>query len=332
MKRILSKGFALLLSSMFILTACSDDDDDTQTTTPQAKTLAATVAGDARFTVLLDALQRTGLDATLDAAGTYTVFAPNDAAFTTLLADLNLADLDALESALTTAGLRNVLLYHVLGVKVMAAEVTAGYVSTLATNGEGNNLSAYITTEGMVMLNGGSTVVATDISASNGVAHEISRVILPLSIYDLVAINADYSSLTAALGLADGDLDDVLSGSDNFTLFAPNNAAFQEIIDITPGVNTLAELVNALGTDGLAGVLLYHVVNGSVLAGGLSTGAVPSLSPDGMGGTLDFIVNVGAEVTIIDNNTLTADATVTKTDMIGTNGALHFINKVLLPQ
>lgn len=332
MKRILSKGFLVLLSSMFILTACSDDDDDSTTSQPQSKTLAATVGADARFTVLLDALQRTGLDATLDAAGTYTVFAPTDQAFTDLLGELNLADLDALEATLTTAGLRNVLLYHVLGTEVMAADVATGYVPTLATNGEGNNLSAYINVSSMVMINGTSMVSATDITASNGVAHVIEKVILPLSIYDLISVNAEYSSLNAALGLADGDLDDVLSGPDFFTVFAPSNTAFQDLIDGTPIVNNLAELVNALGTDGLAGVLLYHVVDGTVLAEDLSTGSVASLSPDGMGGTIDFIVNIGAQVTIIDKSMDTPDATVTETDIIGTNGAVHFIDKVLIPE
>jgi transforming growth factor-beta-induced protein len=331
MRKLLFSSLLLAFSSMFILTSCSDDDEETQVAaTP--KTLTTTIAADARFTILVDALTRTGLDATLDAAGTYTVFAPTNDAFVTLLGQLQLADLDALEAALTTAGLRNVLLYHVLGTEARAADVSTGYYSTASANSEGNNLSLYATVGASVMLNGVATVTETDITASNGVAHVIDAVILPLSVYGLVAINSEYSSLGTALSLADGDLDDVLAGdAGRYTVFAPNNAAFDAAVSLL-GFTDLAGLVAALGTDGLANVLLYHVVSGDVLAGGLSTGAVPTLATS-MGANLDFIVNVSANgVSIIDNNMATNDANVTGTDIIGTNGALHFIDAILLPE
>jgi transforming growth factor-beta-induced protein len=148
----------------------------------------------------------------------------------------------------------------------------------------------------------------------------------------LVALNSEYSSLGTALSLADGDLDDVLAGdAGRYTVFAPNNAAFDSAVALL-GFNDLADLVAGLGTDGLASVLLYHVVSGDVLAGDLSTGSVPTLSTS-MGVSLEFIVNVSSSgVSIIDNNMATSDATVTGTDVIGTNGALHFINAILLPQ
>jgi len=317
---------------MFILTSCSDDDDDVVVPPAAPKSLTATIVGDARFTILVDALTRTGLDATLDAAGTFTVFAPTNDAFSVLLADLGLADLDALEAALTTPGLANVLLYHVLGTEARAADVSQGYYSTASANSAGNALSLYAAVGANVVLNDVATVTETDITASNGVAHVIDRVLLPLSVHGLVALNSEYSSLGTALSLADGDLDDVLAGdAGRYTVFAPNNAAFDSAVALL-GFNDLADLVAGLGTDGLANVLLYHVVSGDVLAGDLSTGSVPTLSTS-MGVSLEFIVNVSASgVSIIDNNMATGDATVTGTDVIGTNGALHFINAILLPQ
>ena len=317
---------------MFILTGCSDDDDD-QPTPAAPKTLTETVAGDARFSILVDALTRTGLDATLDAEGTYTVFAPTDDAFTALLGDLQLADLDALEGALTTAGLRDVLLYHVLGVTAKASDISTGYYSTASVNAAGNNLSLYAAVGSDVVLNDVATVKQTNITASNGVAHVIDAVILPLSVHGLVALNSDYSSLGAALSLADGNLDEVLAGdAARYTVFAPNNAAFTALIDATPNVSDLAELVAALGTDGLAQVLLYHVVAGDILSGDLSTGNVNTLA-DNMGTPFTFFVNVNSTgVSIIDNNNDSDDANVTGTDVIGTNGALHFLDGVLLPE
>lgn len=314
------------------LTSCSDDDDNDQNPEPGPKSLTATIADDNRFTTLVDALQRTGLDQTLDEAGTYTVFAPTNDAFGNALTALGYNSLDELETALTTAGLRNVLLYHVLGAEVMAADVSTGYASTAATNGDGDALSLFINTSAGVVINDAATVRETDITATNGVAHVIDAVILPLSVAGLASVNPNYSSLVAALGAADGGLDAILAGdAAQYTVFAPNNAAFDAVIAATPGVNDLNGLVAALGTDVLATVLLYHVVDGTVLAGDLSAGPVPTLASDGMGGNLSITVNIGADVTITDGNSDSPDATVTATDFVGTNGAVHAINGVLLP-
>lgn len=333
--KFLFKSLLLSMSMMMVFTSCSDDDDNTTDPGPSGPgSLTATLAADARFSILVDALQRTGLDATLDAEGEYTVFAPTDAAFSDLLNELQLSDLNALENELSTAGLRNVLLYHVLGAEVPSSAVAAGYVSSLGTNSEGDNLSMYITTDGGVRLNNRADVEETDIAASNGVAHVIDAVILPMNTVQLLSVNADYSSLVAALSLADGDLDGTLAGSSaSFTIFAPNNAAFDTLVANTQGVNDLAGLVAAIGTDVLAQVLLYHVTENVVLAADLSTGPVRTLASDGAGGNINFFVNVGSSsVTIIDNNVDTDDATVIQTDLIGTNGAVHFLDAVLLPE
>ncbi len=330
------KGFIMLFSAMFILTACSDDDDQNPNPNPGPESLTATIADDARFTTLVDALQRTGLDMTLDGNGTFTVFAPTNDAFAAALTALQLQDLDALENALGTDGLRNVLLYHVLGAEVRAADVATGYVSTAASNDDGDPLSAYIEVSSVVTLNGTAEVRETDIVASNGVAHVIDAVILPISIYELVALNANYTSLVTALGVADGDIDSVLTATGtNYTLFAPDNGAFDDLIAAIPDVNDLNELVAALGTDGLATVLLYHATSGIVLSSdlpNLSSNTVPSLASDGMGGFFTFDLDLGTEVRIIDGSSTTDPSTLTETDIIGTNGAIHFMDAVILPE
>jgi len=332
MRKLIFGSLLLAFSSMFILTSCSDDDE-APAATPTPKTLTATIAADARFTILVDALTRTGLDATLDAAGTYTVFAPTNDAFGILLADLQLADLDALEAALTTAGLRSVILYHVLGTEAKAADLSTGYYSTASPNSAGNGLSVYASVGTSVVLNDAATVTETDITASNGVAHVINRVLQPLSVHGLVALNSEYSSLRTALALADGNLDEVLAGdAGRYTVFAPSNTAFDSAVTLL-GFSDLLGLVASFGTDGLANVLLYHVVSGDVLAGDLSTGTVTTLATTPMGVNLSFIANVSANgVSIIDNNLVTNDAKLTGTDVIGTNGVLHFLDGILLPE
>jgi len=69
--------------------------------------------------------------------------------------------------------LAQILTYHVVAGKVMAADVAAGDVPTV----EGSNIA--VTVDGGVMLNGSANVIATDVAASNGVIHVIDAVILP---------------------------------------------------------------------------------------------------------------------------------------------------------
>lgn len=327
MKKFLLKLPILLLTPMLVLTTACDDDDDSNTTPSTPKTIAATVADDSRFTILEEALDRAGLINVLaDANANFTVFAPNDAAFQDLLTNAGYADLDALENALTTAGLRNVLLYHVLGAKVTSDMVTTGYATTQATNADGDMLSLYTSTASGVSLNGGVMVKSADIMASNGVIHEIEGVITPLNIVQLIALNTStYSSLTTALGVADGNLVDVLSDtSATYTVFAPDDAAFSALLQATNSADLNELVTNLGGTDDLANVLLYHVTPGNVRAEDLSSGQVPTAFPMN-----SIIVNVGAEVTITDGQMGTS--TVKETNIQGTNGVVHRISAVLVP-
>ncbi|MBC8162935.1 MAG: fasciclin domain-containing protein [Roseiflexaceae bacterium] len=121
------------------------------------------------FTVLLTALQATGLDQTLSQAGEYTVFAPTDDAF----AALPPATLQALLA--DPATLTKILQYHVVAGEVPAADVVS---ATSLTSLEGQDIA--VTVSGStVTLNGDTTVTATDIATSNGVIHVIDKVLLP---------------------------------------------------------------------------------------------------------------------------------------------------------
>ena len=104
---------------------------------------------------------------TLKSAGPFTVFAPTDEAF----AQLPPGTLEALLK--DKAKLVEVLTYHVVAGKVMAADVVR---LSEATTVEGQTVT--ISTMGGVMVND-AHVVKTDIVASNGVIHVIDKVILP---------------------------------------------------------------------------------------------------------------------------------------------------------
>ena len=126
----------------------------------------AVAAGD--FNTLVTAVKAAGLVETLKGEGPFTVFAPTDAAFAKVPTDT----LNALLA--DKAALANVLTYHVVAGKVMAADVVK---LTSAVTVQGQAVSIEVK-DGKVYLDG-AQVVTTDIKASNGVIHVIDAVILP---------------------------------------------------------------------------------------------------------------------------------------------------------
>lgn len=133
------------------------------------KDIVATAAAAGTFNTLARALTAAGLVETLQGAGPFTVFAPTDAAF----AKLPPAVLNALLA--DKAKLTAVLTYHVVPGTVTAAQVTG---LNEATTVQGGKVAIHVM-GGKVMLNGNSTVTATDIAASNGVIHVIDTVLMP---------------------------------------------------------------------------------------------------------------------------------------------------------
>jgi uncharacterized surface protein with fasciclin (FAS1) repeats len=133
------------------------------------KDIVETAVAAGTFNTLAKALTVAGLVETLKGSGPFTVFAPTDAAF----AKLPPAALNALLA--DKAKLTAVLTYHVVPGAVMAAQVVG---LSEATTVQGGKVSIRVA-RGKVMLNGRSTVTATDIKAKNGVIHVIDTVLMP---------------------------------------------------------------------------------------------------------------------------------------------------------
>lgn len=301
----LSYGWAIILMLFAVSFAGCDDDDDA---TPPG-TITEVASGDDRFTILTAALQRTGLDDVLDMAnGTFTVFAPTDAAFTASGIDLTTLSDDAL---------RNVLRYHVLGGVVNAADLGEGdnFANTLGQYGPNDSsLSLLVNKTGTtVTVNGDATVVVADIATANGVIHAVNQVLSPQTIVDFAVKAQGTSELEAALGAA--SLVPALSGTDPLTVFAPVNSGFEAI----------AATVAGLTGDQLPRVLTYHVVSGNVRSSALAVGMVPTLNTTNM-----IDVRAGTDGGFfIQNGTERTDFVIT--DIQGTNGVIHLINQVLIP-
>jgi uncharacterized surface protein with fasciclin (FAS1) repeats len=124
---------------------------------------------DGRFTTLVTALNAAGLVETLKGEGPFTVFAPTDDAF----AQLPAGTVDGLLKDIPT--LKNILLFHVVSGKFMAADVAN---LTKAPTVLGDSISVAVMPDGKVMI-GDASVVIADIQAKNGVIHVIDRVLLP---------------------------------------------------------------------------------------------------------------------------------------------------------
>jgi uncharacterized surface protein with fasciclin (FAS1) repeats len=139
-------------------------------TSGTSKTIVQVATEAGSFTTLLAAVQAAGLVETLQGAGPFTVFAPNDAAFAKLPAgtlDGLLADKDALASILT---------YHVVSGRVSAADLMKTNGATPATvNGQTLDV---VVAGGTVTVND-ANVVTADVAASNGVIHIVDAVLLP---------------------------------------------------------------------------------------------------------------------------------------------------------
>ena len=137
--------------------------------TTEPKDIVETAIAAGTFKTLATALTAAGLVETLKGPGPYTVLAPTDEAF----AKIPAKDLEALLA--DKAALTKVLTYHVIAGNVPASQVTT---LTEAATVEGSKISIAVV-DGKVVLNGNSTVTATDIAASNGVIHVINTVLMP---------------------------------------------------------------------------------------------------------------------------------------------------------
>jgi uncharacterized surface protein with fasciclin (FAS1) repeats len=331
MKTSLLKPLLLLLA-LSLFSACSDDDDSDTDPNPAATDLTGKLNADSRFSLFVDALKRTGLDASLD-AGTYTVFAPTDAAFNAWISDMGYTDLDALEMGMGSEALQRVVAYHIIKGRYLSTSLQSGYSKSLGINNAKDTLRFYLEAGAQIMLNDQATVEDPNLVASNGVIHALNGVNMPLSVYGLLAVNPSYSSLEAAIGLADGNLNTVLADpSLSITLFAPNNTAFDSLVAQTPNVNNLFELVADMGTDELATLIYYHASGQVLMRSELQTGSLNTLADNGSGGKLSVFINIGSSIRIIDNSSTTEDAVLTSADIVGTNGVLHLIDGVLLFQ
>ncbi|SHJ63104.1 Uncaracterized surface protein containing fasciclin (FAS1) repeats [Hymenobacter daecheongensis DSM 21074] len=328
----------VLGATLSLGTASCDDDDDDTPTTPAAQNVVQVAQSNPDFSTLVAAVVKADLATTLSGAGPFTVFAPNNAAFAKLAggpldAFSTAAKINAVTDASQIAALRGVLLYHVVGANIKAADIAAGASSRTtarpASAGGVNDNTLYLTKAGTsVFLNGSTRVLTADLGASNGTIHAIDNVLLPpsQSIAAIVAASAaanppQFSLLLQALSrpAAASLLTAASANTSNITVFAPTNAAFQAALTAL-NLQNVSQIPDAT----LVGILQKHIIGtGRVFSSDLAPGTATTLNGN------VTIAAAGSGFTV-RGGTGTA-ANITTANILATNGVIHVIDQVLLP-
>ncbi len=162
--------------------AFANNNDPIKKSNDADPTIVGVAASNENFSTLVAAVKAADLVATLNSEGPFTVFAPTNEAFSKLPA----GTVETLLKAENKGMLTSILTYHVVAGKFEAADVlkaikdNGGKFSITTVNGE--KLTAHIM-DGKVMLQdakgNSSTIILTDVGASNGVIHAIDTVVMP---------------------------------------------------------------------------------------------------------------------------------------------------------
>ena len=300
MKRIV----LMLVLVMFAMSGyASAVSERTMEEEAEETTIVDIATNDDRFETLVTALDAAGLVDTLAGEGPFTVFAPTDEAFAALpegTVEALLEDTEALSQVLT---------YHVVAGSVSAADVTS---LSNATTLQGQPV--VVSSIDGVMINQ-AEVIQPDVMASNGVIHVVDSVLLPPSgdIVEVASNAGSFDTLVTAVEAA--GLVETLQGEGPFTVFAPTDEAFSKLPE-----GTIPALLEDPET--LAQILTYHVVPGRVFSGDV-------VNIDDAG----TVQGQSIGISVMDGSVMLNDtSTVTATDVLATNGVIHVIDTVIMPE
>lgn len=304
----------LAACSVAFLAACGGGGDDGAI---NPSSVIGVAKANVQFGILAEAVEAAGLTSALSNSGPYTVFAPTDAAFAALLTELGVTKAQLLaDKPLLTS----VLSYHLVGASVPKASVPVGKA---ITSTQGGFFKVEAAANGALTVQDGrnrtANIVATDVAASNGVIHVIDKVLLPANrnIVQTAQALPDFSIVVEAVVAA--NLQGALSGTGPFTVFAPTNAAFANLLTEL-GVTKDQLLAN---TALLTSVLKYHVVSGRVLKADVPVGAAI--------GTLETGKTFTIDGTLAITDAQGRKSNIVATDVFTSNGVIHVVDKVILP-
>ena len=269
------------------------------------------------FRTLNQALRCTDLTGALF-SGHKTIYAPSDAAFKKL--GLNAHNVC---EELDKETLTNILLYHVVDDRVSTRK--RGCVEMI--NGDIAQINAQ---NHRLFINESRIYYRFGQRGRNYSLRVfiINEVLMPpmATIAEAAGATDKFEVLFAAVLAADPAIAEALSNPDAiFTVFAPTNEAFVELLNAL-GVDSLEELIAAVGVEGLSTVLLYHVADTCAFSNDLKNGQeITTLQGETVKVNLD-------DLSIIDKTDDAAQLIPDCLNIRTANGVIHTIDKVLLPE
>jgi len=278
-------------------------------------TVSEVVLFEKDFTILAAALRKAELLDVVSTTDNITVFAPDNAAFIAA----GITSLEGLEKE----DLTPILTYHVLGAKVLSSQLPA---SGMATTLNGGKIYLGYLFNSRVLINGLTEITAVDIEKSNGVIHVIDRTLVPPSpnvveIALALADNGDASEFTVLVSLLASetyaDITAAIIAAENITVFAPTDAAFEAIADVIP---TLSETQ-------IRTILTYHAAGARVFSYDLVQGQNVIM----LNGQTLKVASINGETITLEDKT-SDNANVVEVNVHGSNGVIHVVDKVLLPE
>lgn len=268
------------------------------------------------FTSLLNAVLEADLDEELANGGPFTLFAPNNTAFTRFLNDNKLSSAELL----ALPNLEDIIKNHLLEGVLPSAGIQAG--AYLSKTGE--PIFTSLAPNGAIWINGKARIISANLGADNGLVHVIDYIISSptqslseLILGNTVAESPQFKHLLAALEKSGLTASLNRGFEDNVTLFAPTDEAFEALF-VKLGVSGISE-IPALT---LERILQYHLSPQRLFSQDLRQGAtLPTLLS---GQTL----TVNLAQLQINESGLISDLL----NIHGQNGVLHGINQVLIPE
>uniref|UniRef100_A0A8C1GKJ5 Transforming growth factor-beta-induced protein ig-h3 n=1 Tax=Cyprinus carpio TaxID=7962 RepID=A0A8C1GKJ5_CYPCA len=245
--------------------------------------------------------ERANLQEEIEGPGSFTFFAPSNEAWEIL---------DALVSNVNIE-LLNALHYHMINKRLTSDDLKHG--ASFPSMYQDLNVHIQHYSNGVVTVNC-ARLVKTDQHATNGIVHVVDRVITAITnnVNSLIDTDDDLDTLRTAVAAA--GLTSLLENEGSYTIFAPTNEAFEKIPPET--------LTRILGDPlALKDLLNYHILKSLHC----SESIVAGTPMETLQGTVLEVGCDGEEMTI------NGKAIVTQRDKLGTNGVIHYINELLIP-
>ncbi|XP_041116219.1 periostin-like isoform X2 [Polyodon spathula] len=242
----------------------------------------------------------------IEGQGSYTFFAPSNEAW-------DLLDHEKRSALVSNVNIElyNALHYHMVNKRMLTKDLKNGMTLTSMYNDLGLFINHY--SSGVVTVNCARIIHGNQI-ATNGVVHVIDRVITAVSntIQEVIEVEDDLSSFRTA-AVASGMLE-ILGKPGHYTIFAPTNEAFEEL--------PLAVLERIMGDKvALQALLKFHILDSVQCSEAIMGGA----SYETLEGNNIEIGCDGESITI------NGVKMVKSKDIVTTNGVIHLIDQVLIP-